>query len=253
MDRQARLRAEINRDARITSAGLAHELVRTAVSALERAVLSDEIPDVDRFLEQVDHLTQRFRKHHRDLSDARVARRAERPAAKVDPAVPAAARPFAYVGRYFGAYGDWGTFARDALAGLHGPYIDMVAVGFHLHLLGKYWTVETGGVLFAFSLDKEPAPTERVPTWVRRRLRKLSRSDEAVDRLVRRFAGRFTSAAEFVRWFLWSMRYPAWLLVHVDHEQMAYEWSIRGDIVGVPDDAGGVYFFFRRDPTLGLP
>lgn len=253
MDRRQRLHSEINRDARITSAGLAHELVRTAINALERAALSDEVPDVDRFLAQVDALTQRFRKHHRDLGDARIQRRAERPGAPVDPAVPAAARPFAHVGHYFGAYPDMATFARDALSGLHGPYIDLVAVGFQLHLLGKYWTVETGGVTFAFSLDKEPAPAESVPPWVRKKLRKLVRSDEACERLVRRYAGRFLSDSEFVRWFLWSMRYPAWLLVHVEHDSLAYEWRIRGDIVAIHDEGCAVHVFIRKDPTLGQP
>lgn len=260
MDRRQRIRSEINRDARITSAGLAHELVRTAIGALERAALSDEVPDVDRFLAQVDALTQRFRKHHRELNDARIQRRAERPAAPTDPTLPGPAKPYAHVGRYFGAYPDMATFARDALAGLHGPYIDLVAVGFQLHLLGKYWTVETGGVLFAFSLDKEPAPAERVPAAVRERLRRLTRTKEACEKLLRRYAGRFSSDAEFVRWFLWAMRYPAWLLVHVEHESLAYSWRIRGDIVVIHDEAAegegrprGVHVFIRKDPTVGQP
>jgi ABC-type transporter Mla subunit MlaD len=71
MDFRQRTRQEIARDVRVTAAGFAHELVKTAVASLERAALSDSDPDVARLFDEVDALVSRFRNHHRDLSNAR--------------------------------------------------------------------------------------------------------------------------------------------------------------------------------------
>ncbi|HEY8378625.1 MAG TPA: hypothetical protein VIK91_19160, partial [Nannocystis sp.] len=158
MDFRDRIRLETSRDLRVTAVGLAHELVKTAVRSLERAALDNSDPDVARLFDEVDALVARFRTHHRDLNDARVVRRGTRlSGGAIDPSVPPAARPFSYIGAYFGAYSSLDAFARGALGftGKLHAHTDLMGLGLDMHLQGRYWTVEREGTLHAFRLDDD--------------------------------------------------------------------------------------------------
>lgn len=255
MERRQRVQAEIERDARVTAAGFAHELVQTAVKTLERAALSEGPVDTARFFEEIDGLLHRFRAHYRELNNARIVRRGERPQ-QGEPAadVPEAARPFAYVGPYFGAFADLETFARDAVAAVRAPnpYLDLFRVALDLHLRGEFWTVERDGVVHAFSLaGQEPkdSEAERARELLRARI-----ADEAeLEATMATYAGRFDTTIEFTRRYIFRMRIPVWLLMHVDVSTLAYQWAIEGAIWTVEDPEGGRHVFVRRDPRLDWP
>ena len=254
MERRRRLQAEIERDARVTAAGFAHELVRAAVTTLERAALSEAPVDTLALFEQVDALLARFRAHHRDLNDARIVRRAERSQHEPDPSVPPAARPFAYHGTYFGAFPDLETFARDAVASVRAPnqYLDLLRVALDLHLRGEFWTVEQGGVVHAFApARQEPRDSDAA----RARELLVARGDDpaAIEAAMATYAGRFSSTTEFARRHVFKMRVPMWLLMHVDFATLAYQWAIEGSIWPIHDPEGEVHVFVRRDPRLEWP
>jgi len=252
MDFRQRTRQEISRDVRITAAGFAHELVKTAVASLERSTLGDSDPDVARLFDEVDALTHRFRSHHRELSNARVLRRGTRLARPPEPGVPEAAQPFSYVGAYFGAYSDFDAFARGALGftGHVHPHTDMAAIGRDMHLQRHFWTVERQGTLYAFRLGDDEGGEEggeQQAEHVRRMLRARFGDDGFAEALPI-YAGRFGSLREFVRSFLWKLPFPTWLLIHVDVSTLGYEWSIDRSIFTLAAGEGGMHVFIRRDP-----
>lgn len=254
MDFRQRTRHEITRDVRITAAGFAHELVKTAVASLERAALGDSDPDVARLFDEVDALVDRFRHHHRELNNARVTRRGNRLARGPEPGVPEPARPFSYVGAYFGAYSDFEAFARGAL-GFNGklhPRTDMTGVGLDMHLQRQYWTIEREGTLYAFRLGDDPeAEAEAEADEQAERVRRLLRArfgDDSITEALPIYAGRFGSLPEFVRNFLWKLPFPTWLLIHVDATTLAYTWCVDRSIFTLAAGEGGMHVFIRRDP-----
>lgn len=251
MDFRQRTRLEITRDLRVTAAGFAHELVRTAVASLERAALGDADPDVVRLFDEVDALVDRFRRHHRELADARLDRRGMRLTGAGEPGVPRAARPFSYVGPYFGAYSDFDAFARGALGFSERTttWDDLTALGLELHLQRKYWTVERHGTLYAFRLggDDEGAGQDRAGARVHRLL-SARFGDDAVAEALPTYAGRYGSLPEFVRAFLWKLPFPTWILIHVDAVGLGYDWCIDGSIFTIAAGEGGMHVFVRRNP-----
>lgn len=256
MDRRQRLLKENDRDARVTAAGFARELVRTAFETLERAALGDATPDVAGFLARVEALTGEYRQHHRDLDNAR--RRRPEPQADAESEPP---RPFAHVGLYFGTYPDLETFAREAALGLqqgpwagalHGPpAVDWRALALDLHVRGEFWTVELDGLVHAFSL--EPQGRDEDAERARELLRAEDRPAEEIEAAMRTYAGRFTTLPEFARWYVWRMRVPSWVLSHVDFWRLADEWIGRRWIWTVDDMPQGVHVFIRREPAFDWP
>lgn len=250
MDYRQRTRHEIARDLRITTAGFAHELVKTAVASLERAALSEGDPDVARLFDEVDALVDRFRRHHRELADARLLRRGMRLAGGADPRVPAAARPFSYVGAYFGAYHDLDAFARGALhfTPREGTTTDLSALGLDLHLRRKFWTVERQGTLYAFRLDGEGVGEEERARARVHRLLCARFGESAVDEAMPTYAGTYVSLPEFVRSFLWKLPFPTWILIHVDAIGLGYDWCLDGSVFTIASGSGGMHVFVRRNP-----
>lgn len=261
MERRQRLQREFDRDARVTAAGLARELVKTAFDTLEKAALGDATPDVAGFLAQVEALAGQYREHQRDLFNARL----RRPAVTgevADPEVPAPARRFAHVGHYFGAYPDLETFARDAAASLglsrepwagalHGPARpDLRALAIDLHVRGEFWTVELDGVVHAFSVD--PQGRDEEAERARELLKDELPADE-VEAAMQTYAGRFISLPEFARWYVWRLRIPSWVLAHVDFWRLADEWIGRRWIWTVDDADSGLHVFVRREPSIDWP
>ena len=254
MDARRRLQAEIERDARITTAGFAHELVRAAVTTLERAALSDAPVDTHALFDQVGALLEKFRAHARELNDGRIMRRAER-GQPTDASVPPAAQPFACHGTYFGCYPDMESFAREAVAAVRAPnpYLDLFRVAVDLHLSGDFWTVESEGVVHAF-VTRRDAPREADVERARALLAERLRDPEAVEAALATYAGKFRSTTEFARAHLFRMRLPMWLLLHVDVSTLAYQWAIEGSIWTVEDpDDDARHVFVRRDPRLEWP
>jgi hypothetical protein len=255
MDRRQRLQKETDRDARVTAAGFARELVRTAFDTLERAALGDATPDVAGFLTQIEALTGQYRQHHRDLDNAR--RRRGEPEAQAD----APSSRFAHVGHYFGTYPDLETFAREAALGLqqgpwagalHGPpVVDWRALALDLHVRGEFWTVELDGVVHAFSL--EPPGRDEDAERVRELLRAEEWPAAEIEAAMRTYAGRFATLPEFARWYVWRMRVPNWVLTHVDFWRLADEWVGQRWIWTVDDVAQGLHVFIRREPALDWP
>jgi hypothetical protein len=250
MDFRQRTRQEIARDVRVTAAGFAHELVKTAVASLERAALSDSDPDVARLFDEVDALVSRFRNHHRDLSNARVMRRGTRLARPPEPGLPEAAQPFSYVGAYFGAYSDFEAFARGALGftGKLHAHTDLMGLGLDMHLQGRYWTVEREGTLHAFRLDDDDQADDDAQAAQVRELLRARFGDDALTEALPVYAGRFRSVPEFIRSFLWKLPFPTWLLIHVDVTTLGYDWSVDRSIFTIKASDGGLHVFIRRDP-----
>lgn len=252
MDFRDRIRLETSRDLRVTAVGLAHELVKTAVRSLERAALDNSDPDVARLFDEVDALVARFRTHHRDLNDARVVRRGTRlSGGAIDPSVPPAARPFSYIGAYFGAYSSLDAFARGALgfSERKSKGYDGTQEALELHLQGKYWTFQRDGTLYAFRLGDDEA--KRREERERARVRELLCArfgDDAVDEAMPTYAGRYRSLPEFVRSFLWELPFPTWLLIHVDACGLGYDWCLDGSIFTIAAGEGGMHVFMRRNP-----
>jgi hypothetical protein len=257
MDRRQRLQREKDRDARVTVAGFARELVRTAFDTLETAALGDATPDVPGLLTKIEALTGQYRQLQRDLDNARQRRADKADDAAAGPVTP---RSFAHVGHYFGAYPDLETFARDAAASLgndpwagalHGPpRTDLRALAIDLHVRGEFWTIELDGVVHAFSLDP-PGRDEDAE-----RARELLRDElpaEEVEAAMRTYAGRFTTLPEFARWYTWRMRIPSWVLAHVDFWRLSDEWVGRRWIWTVDDVESGLHVFVRREPSLDWP
>ncbi|MFZ6180435.1 hypothetical protein [Nannocystis pusilla] len=250
MDFRQRTRHEITRDVRITAAGFAQELVKTAVASLQRAAVSDSDPDVARLFDEVDALVDRFRSHHRELSNARVLRRGNQLARPPEPGVPEPARPFSYVGPYFGAYSDFDAFARGALGftGRVHPRTDMAGIGLDMHLQRHFWTVEREGTLYAFRLGDEDGEGEAQQAEQVRRLLRARFGDDGIDEALPVYAGKFASIPEFVRDFLWKLPFPTWLLIHVDVTTLGYEWSVDRSIFTLAAGEGKMHVFIRRDP-----
>lgn len=256
MDRRQRLQKESDRDARVTAAGLARALVRTAFEALEKAALGDSTPDVAGLLSQIEALTGQYRQHHRDLDEAR--RRRGEPEKEV---YSPASRRFAHVGLYFGAYPDLETFAREAVLGLqpgpwagalHGPPgVDLRGLALDLHVRGEFWTVEVDGLVHAFSL--EPRTRDEDAERAREVLRAEEWPAADIEAAMRTYAGKFTTLPEFARWYVWRMRVPSWVLSHVDFWRLADEWVGQRWIWTVDDPAQGLHVFIQREPALDWP
>ena len=188
--RRKRLEREIDRDARVTTSGFVHEVVAATLGQLQRLSLASGCPDPVVMFDEVDAITRKFRSFHRRLNDARINRRGDRDRDAAPPAqLPPALRPFAYHGRYLGAFPNVEAFAHACIdpgrPELWASHVDLTQVGIDLHLSGRFWTVDDDGVTHAFALadpgtrDRAehgaPGPAARVlhasrrVYWLRRR------------------------------------------------------------------------------------
>lgn len=160
-----RLEREIDRDARVTTSGFVHEVMAASLGQLQRVSLAARCPDPVALFDEVDDIVRKFRNLHRRLNDARINRRGERDRHGSPPEqLPPAVRPFAYHGAYLGSFASVEAFAHACLdpskpeewAG----YVDLTQAGIDLHLSGRYWTVDAGGVTHAFAVGRPPEPDE---------------------------------------------------------------------------------------------
>jgi hypothetical protein len=161
--RRKRLEREIDRDARVTTSGFVHEVVAATLGQLQRLSLASGCPDPVAMFDEVDAITRKFRSFHRRLNDARINRRGDRDRDAAPPAqLPPALRPFAYHGRYLGAFPNVEAFAHACIdpgrPELWASHVDLTQVGIDLHLSGRFWTVDDDGVTHAFALA-EPSPS----------------------------------------------------------------------------------------------
>ncbi len=159
--RRKRLEREIDRDARVTTSGFVHEIVAATLGQLQRVSLASACPDPVDMFDAVDAITRKFRNLHRRLNDARINRRGDRDRDAPPPAqLPPALRPFAYHGRYLGAFPSVEAFAHACIDPLKpetwAAHVDLTQVGIDLHLSGRYWTVDDEGVTHAFALAQGP-------------------------------------------------------------------------------------------------
>lgn len=159
--RRKRLEREIDRDARITTSGFVHEVVAAALGQLQRVSLACCCPDPVAMFDEVDAITRKFRSVHRRLNDARINRRGERDRDAPPPAqLPAALRPFAYHGRYLGAFPSVEAFAHACIdpgrPEQWAEHVDLTQLGIDLHLSGRFWTVDDDGVTHAFVVAEPP-------------------------------------------------------------------------------------------------
>ena len=169
--RRKRLEREIDRDARVTTSGFVHEIVAATLGQLQRVSLASACPDPVDMFDAVDAITRKFRNLHRRLNDARINRRGDRDRDAPPPAqLPPALRPFAYHGRYLGAFPSVEAFAHACIDPLKpetwAAHVDLTQVGIDLHLSGRYWTVDDEGVTHAFALAQGPEgpPSEGPPS-----------------------------------------------------------------------------------------
>ena len=165
--RRKRLEREIDRDARVTTSGFVHEIVAATLGQLQRLSLASGCPDPVAMFDEVDAITRKFRSFHRRLNDARINRRGDRDRDAAPPAqLPPALRPFAYHGRYLGAFPNVEAFAHACIdpgrPELWASHVDLTQVGIDLHLSGRFWTVDDDGVTHAFALaepSSSPSPS----------------------------------------------------------------------------------------------
>lgn len=166
--RRKRLEREIDRDARVTTSGFVHEVVAATLGQLQRVSLASSCPDPVDMFDEVDAITRKFRNFHRRLNDARINRRGERDRDAPPPAqLPPGLRPFAYHGRYLGAFPSVEAFAHACIDPARpeewASHVDLTQVGIDLHLSGRFWTVDDDGVTHAFALGDDSPPNGSPP------------------------------------------------------------------------------------------
>ncbi len=275
--RRKRLEREIDRDARVTTSGFVHEVVAATLGQLQRVSLASACPDPVDMFDAVDAITRKFRNFHRRLNDARINRRGDRDRDAPPPAqLPAALRPFAYHGRYLGAFPSVEAFAHACIDPLRpetwAAHVDLTQVGIDLHLSGRYWTVDDEGVTHAFALAQppgsmdvdsarpwrarasvpesrsEPPPARHEPARARALLRATGLEEHELAARLDHYVGRYAVLADHAWFHLRAAGMPAWLLGHADLAAMVEDWCVSGVLTIVPDPEGGVHVFAHRDP-----
>lgn len=290
--RRKRLEREIDRDARVTTSGFVHEVVAATLGQLQRVSLASACPDPVDMFDAVDAITRKFRNLHRRLNDARINRRGDRDRDAAPPAqLPPALRPFAYHGRYLGAFPNVEAFAHACIDPLKpetwAAHVDLTQVGIDLHLSGRYWTVDDEGVTHAFALEpdpdcaplagpplssppaskpslavpgartrqprREPPPPRQEPTRARALLRAAGLEERELAARLDHYVARYVSLADHAWFHLRAAGMPAWLLEHADLAAMVEDWCASGVLTTLPDPEGGVHVFAHRDPLAGEP
>jgi hypothetical protein len=284
--RRKRLEREIDRDARVTTSGFVHEIVAATLGQLQRVSLASACPDPVDMFDAVDAITRKFRNLHRRLNDARINRRGDRDRDAPPPAqLPPALRPFAYHGRYLGAFPSVEAFAHACIDPLRpetwAAHVDLTQVGIDLHLSGRYWTVDDEGVTHAFALAQtedgppvdgsvdgsvqvrvhgsvdgkarpgsrqEPPPPRHESTRARALLRAAGLDEGELAVRMEHYVARYVSLADHAWHHLRAAGMPAWLLGHADLAAMVEDWCVSGVLTTLPDPEGGVHVFAHRDP-----
>lgn len=271
--RRKRLEREIDRDARVTSSGFVHEVVAATLGQLQRVSLASACPDPVAMFDEVDAITRKFRNLHRRLNDARINRRGDRDRDAPPPAqLPAALRPFAYHGRYLGAFASVEAFAHACIDPLRpetwAANVDLTQVGIDLHLSGRYWTVDDEGVTHAFALEpasedplpgsgaasrslrprREPPLPHREPARARELLRATGLGERELAAHMDHYVGRYVALADHAWHHLRAAGMPGWLLGHADLAAMVEDWCASGVLTTLADPDGGVHVFAHSDP-----
>lgn len=276
--RRKRLEREIDRDARVTTSGYVHEVMAATLGQLQRVGLATRCPDPVALFDEVETITRKFRSLHRRLNDARINRRGERdrnaaPRADLPPEV----RPFAYHGAFLGAFASVEAFAHAYLDPAQpeawASYVDLTQAGIDLHLSGRYWTVDAGGVTYAFAVDREraatarprklrvraedrvehdarddPPPPRREPERAHAALRAGGLIASAAAEALQHYVGRYVALADHAWHYLHAAGMPAWMLAHTDVTAMIADWCRAGIVTWIDDPDGGVHVFAHGDP-----
>jgi len=271
--RRKRLEREIDRDARVTTSGFVHEVVAATLGQLQRVSLAGSCPDPVDMFDEVDAITRKFRNFHRRLNDARINRRGDRDRDAPPPAqLPVALRPFAYHGRYLGAFPNVEAFAHACIDPLRpetwAAHVDLTQVGIDLHLSGRYWTVDDEGVTHAFALEqpqdttsasalagpwrsrREPPPPRHEPARARALLHATGLDELALAARMEHYVARYVTLADHAWHHLRAAGMPGWLLGHADLAAMVEDWCVSGMLTTLPDPEGGVHVFALRDPLV---
>lgn len=289
--RRKRLEREIDRDARVTTSGYVHEVVAATLGQLQRVSLASACPDPVDMFDAVDAITRKFRNLHRRLNDARINRRGDRDRdAAPPPQLPPALRPFAYHGRYLGAFPSVEAFAHACVDPLKpetwATHVDLTQVGIDLHLSGRYWTVDDEGVTHAFALEpgpdsaplagppldsasepvdlagpgararkprREPPPPRQEPARAQALLRAAGLEERELAARLDHYVARYVSLADHAWFHLRAAGMPTWLLEHADLAAMVEDWCASGALTTLSDPEGGVHVFAHRDPLASEP
>lgn len=278
--RRKRLEREIDRDARVTTSGFVHEVVAATLGQLQRVSLASCCPDPVAMFDEVDAITRKFRSFHRRLNDARINRRGERDRDAPPPAqLPAALRPFAYHGRYLGAFPSVEAFAHACIdpdqPEQWAEHVDLTQLGIDLHLSGRFWTVDDDGITHAFAVAEPeapapdpaaappvraggpararrsrpvPPPPRREPTRARELLGQAGLAADELAEHMDHYVGRYVALADHAWHHLRAAGMPGWLLAHADLTAMAEDWCVSGVLATLADPEGGVHVFAYGDP-----
>jgi len=271
--RRKRLEREIDRDARVTTTGFVHEVVAATLGQLQRVSLASSCPDPIDMFDAVDAITRKFRNFHRRLNDARINRRGDRDRDAAPPAqLPPGLRPFAYHGRYLGAFPDVEAFAHACIDPARpeawASHVDLTQLGIDLHLSGRFWTVDDDGVTHAFALDQPsegpdepdeppaphtpqahpPPPPRHEPARARELLRAGGLDERALAERMDDYVARYEVLADHAWHRLCAAGMPGWLLGHTDLAALIGEWCVSGMVSTLLDPEGGVHVFAHGDP-----
>lgn len=278
-----RIEREIERDARVTTSGYVHEVMTLTLGQLQRVSLGNQCPDPIDLFDEVDAITRKFRNFHRRLNDARIHRRGDRSQhASATEELPPAVQPFAYHGTYVGAFPSVEAFAHACLDPAQpdqwATYVDLTQAGIDLHLSGRYWTVDAGGVTHAFAVgvrseesapggvgadgwqagvmtpgrdfEVPPAP-HHDPERARAALAQAGCDAQTVAELMTYYVAGYVTLSDHAWYFLRRGGVPGEVLAHIDLDAVARQWCRRVAIAWVADPMGGVQVFGFADPLTG--
>ena len=287
--RRKQLEREIDRDARVTTSGYVHEVMTLTLGQLQRVSLGNKCPDPVDLFDEVDAITRKFRNFHRRLNDERIHRRGDRSQRASTPeTLPPAVQPFAYHGAYVGAFPSVEAFAHACLDPAQpdqwAAYVDLTQAGIDLHLSGRYWTVDAGGVTHAFSVASRdeahegpdepapgrvgaegwqagvmkmmepgrsveaPPPPHYDPERARSALAQAGCDAQTIAELMTYYVAGYVNLEDHVWYFLRRGGVPGDMLGHIDIDAVARQWCRRSAIAWVVDPLGGVQVFGFADP-----
>ncbi len=269
MTHRSTYETEVDRDARVVTSGFVHELFALSLGRLQQVTLTGTCPDPDTLFAQIDAVTRKFRNIHHRLNQARSNPREPVPAVL---AIPPEVQAFAHHGEYLGAFPDVETFAHTCIdpkdPSTWAEFIELAPTGLKLHLGGRYWTVEVGGMTHAFATPEPPdspppaspeivpgggtAPAAAsVPHHIDRAVATLRVAGWCVadiEQFVRRYHGRYPELPDYAAHRLRQAKIPEWLIDHADLRRMAEDWRAEGKILCVPDCREGVHVAVIVDP-----